>query len=119
MQERVCQKTPPGPLERGVESTGAQILAAIESSSRVMQTQIAAIAVDANLLRADLRVLHAGRSHFFQSPEAVWGWMERNNGTGTPEFLRGGVVGDLEGWRKCILQHAEVPDTIMPAVEAE
>ncbi|KAJ1217514.1 hypothetical protein NDU88_005108 [Pleurodeles waltl] len=50
-------KDPPGPPERGAEPTGAQILAAIESSSRMTQTQIVAIAVDVNLLRADLRVV--------------------------------------------------------------
>ncbi|KAJ1138945.1 hypothetical protein NDU88_005324 [Pleurodeles waltl] len=51
------QKDPPGPLEKGAEPTGVQILAAIESSSRAAQTQIAAIAVDVNLLRDDLRVV--------------------------------------------------------------
>ncbi|KAJ1158047.1 hypothetical protein NDU88_010743 [Pleurodeles waltl] len=51
------QKDPPAPLEKGAEPTGAQILAAIESSRQAMQTQIAAIAVDVNLLRADLRVV--------------------------------------------------------------
>ncbi|KAJ1187278.1 hypothetical protein NDU88_004056 [Pleurodeles waltl] len=51
------QKDPPGPLEKGAEPTGAQILAAIESSRHAMQTQIAAIAVDVNLLRAALRVV--------------------------------------------------------------
>ncbi|KAJ1193002.1 hypothetical protein NDU88_002308 [Pleurodeles waltl] len=51
------QKDHPGPSEKGVEPTGVQILAAIESSSRATQTQIAAIAVDVNLLRADLRVV--------------------------------------------------------------
>ncbi|KAJ1140535.1 hypothetical protein NDU88_006885 [Pleurodeles waltl] len=51
------QKDPPGPSEKGAEPTGAQILAVIESSSQATQTQIAAIAVDVNLLRADLRVL--------------------------------------------------------------
>ncbi|KAJ1152155.1 hypothetical protein NDU88_004932 [Pleurodeles waltl] len=51
------QKDPPGPLEKGVEPTGVQILGAIESLRHAMQTQIAAIAVDVNLLRADLRVV--------------------------------------------------------------
>ncbi|KAJ1100111.1 hypothetical protein NDU88_005200 [Pleurodeles waltl] len=69
------QKDPPGPSEKGAEPTGAQILAAIESSSRATQTQIAAIAVDVNLLRADLR----------------------NDGTGTPEFLWGKSGGRLRG----------------------
>ncbi|KAJ1143452.1 hypothetical protein NDU88_009761 [Pleurodeles waltl] len=50
-----------GPSEKGAEPTGAQILAAIESSSRATQTKIAAIAVDVNLLRADLRVLRGPR----------------------------------------------------------
>ncbi|KAJ1187484.1 hypothetical protein NDU88_004260 [Pleurodeles waltl] len=35
---------------------------------------------------AKLKVLHAGRSHFFQSPEAVWDWLERSEGTGTLEY---------------------------------
>ncbi|KAJ1204667.1 hypothetical protein NDU88_000107 [Pleurodeles waltl] len=51
------QKDPPSPSEKGAEHTGAQILAAIESSRHAMQTQIAAIAVDVNLLRTDLRVV--------------------------------------------------------------
>ncbi|KAJ1098233.1 hypothetical protein NDU88_003349 [Pleurodeles waltl] len=51
------QKDPLGPLKKGAEPNGAQILAAIESSSRATQTEIASIAVDVNLLRADLRVL--------------------------------------------------------------
>ncbi|KAJ1210567.1 hypothetical protein NDU88_005929 [Pleurodeles waltl] len=51
------QKDPPNALEKGAEPTGAQILAAIESLRHAMQTQIAAIAVDVNLLRADLRVV--------------------------------------------------------------
>ncbi|KAJ1143582.1 hypothetical protein NDU88_009889 [Pleurodeles waltl] len=51
------QKDSPGPSEKGAEPTGTQILAAIESSSRATQTQIAAIAADVNLLRADLRVV--------------------------------------------------------------
>ncbi|KAJ1205666.1 hypothetical protein NDU88_001094 [Pleurodeles waltl] len=51
------RKDPPGPLEKGLEPTGVQILAAIESSWHAMQTQIEAIAVDVNLLRADLRVV--------------------------------------------------------------
>ncbi|KAJ1206526.1 hypothetical protein NDU88_001930 [Pleurodeles waltl] len=51
------QNDPPGPSEKGAKPTGAQILAAIESSSRATQTQIAAIAVDVILLRADLRVV--------------------------------------------------------------
>ncbi|KAJ1190401.1 hypothetical protein NDU88_007139 [Pleurodeles waltl] len=51
------QKDPPGPLKKGAEATGVHILAAIESLQQAMQTQIAAIAVDVNLLRADLRVV--------------------------------------------------------------
>ncbi|KAJ1136125.1 hypothetical protein NDU88_002543 [Pleurodeles waltl] len=51
------QKDPSSALEKGAEPTGAQILATIESSRHAMQTQIAAISVDANLLRADLRVV--------------------------------------------------------------
>ncbi|KAJ1157471.1 hypothetical protein NDU88_010183 [Pleurodeles waltl] len=49
------QKDSPGPLEKGAEPTGAHLLAAIQSSSRETQTQITAIAVDVNLLRADLK----------------------------------------------------------------
>ncbi|KAJ1122467.1 hypothetical protein NDU88_000954 [Pleurodeles waltl] len=151
------QKDPPGPLEKGVEPTGGQTLAATESTGWATQTQIAAIAVDVSLLRADLRVvaersvateqqvtcmqsdvdtlkasvaileaktsklkvLHAGRSHFFQSPEAAWDWLERNDGTGTPESLRGRVVGDSKRQRKCLLQRVEVPDAIVPAMEGE
>ncbi|KAJ1125986.1 hypothetical protein NDU88_004399 [Pleurodeles waltl] len=45
------QKDPPSPLEKGTEPTGAQILAPLS------QTQIVAISVDVNLLRADLRVV--------------------------------------------------------------
>ncbi|KAJ1125386.1 hypothetical protein NDU88_003818 [Pleurodeles waltl] len=51
------QKDSSGPPEKGAEPTGAQILAAIEASGQAVQTQIAAISVDANLLRADLRVV--------------------------------------------------------------
>ncbi|KAJ1120534.1 hypothetical protein NDU88_008699 [Pleurodeles waltl] len=51
------QRDPPATSEKGAEPTGAQILAAIESSSRATETQVAAIAVDVNLLRADLRVV--------------------------------------------------------------
>ncbi|KAJ1206453.1 hypothetical protein NDU88_001858 [Pleurodeles waltl] len=50
------QKDSPGPSEKGAEHTGVQILAGIKSSSWATQNQIAAIAVDFNLLRADLRV---------------------------------------------------------------
>ncbi|KAJ1143790.1 hypothetical protein NDU88_010094 [Pleurodeles waltl] len=55
--EASLQMDHPGPLEKGAEPTGVQFLAAIESSSRATQTQIAAIAVDVNLLRSDLRVV--------------------------------------------------------------
>ncbi|KAJ1127405.1 hypothetical protein NDU88_005807 [Pleurodeles waltl] len=51
------RKDTPGPLEKGAEPNRAQILAAIESSSHAMQTQIAAIVVDVKLLRADLGVV--------------------------------------------------------------
>ncbi|KAJ1145220.1 hypothetical protein NDU88_011511 [Pleurodeles waltl] len=51
------QRDPPATLEKGAEPTGVQILAAIESSSQAKQTQIVAIAVDVNLLRADLSVV--------------------------------------------------------------
>ncbi|KAJ1158338.1 hypothetical protein NDU88_011029 [Pleurodeles waltl] len=50
-------KDHPGPSEGGAEPTRVQILAAIESSRHAMQTQIASIAVDVNLLRTDLRVV--------------------------------------------------------------
>ncbi|KAJ1185445.1 hypothetical protein NDU88_002237 [Pleurodeles waltl] len=39
------------------------------------------------LYPAKLKVLHEGRSHFFQSPKAAWGWLERNDGTRMPESL--------------------------------
>ncbi|KAJ1206104.1 hypothetical protein NDU88_001513, partial [Pleurodeles waltl] len=56
MQERASlQRDPPATSEKGMEPTGVQILANTESSSRATQSQIAAIAVDVNLLRADLR----------------------------------------------------------------
>ncbi|KAJ1123021.1 hypothetical protein NDU88_001494 [Pleurodeles waltl] len=45
------------PCHFGERSRAHRILAAIESSSWAMQAQIAAIAVDVNLLRADLRVV--------------------------------------------------------------
>ncbi|KAJ1081429.1 hypothetical protein NDU88_001611 [Pleurodeles waltl] len=51
------QKDPPSPLEKGAEPNGAQILAAMGSSRYAMQTPIAPMAVDVNLLRADLRVV--------------------------------------------------------------
>ncbi|KAJ1099473.1 hypothetical protein NDU88_004574 [Pleurodeles waltl] len=51
------QSESPATSEKGAEHTGAQILAAIESSSQATQAQIAAIEVDVNLLRADLRVV--------------------------------------------------------------
>ncbi|KAJ1118019.1 hypothetical protein NDU88_006214 [Pleurodeles waltl] len=51
------QKDSQGPTEKGAEPTGAQILAAHEASGQAVQTQIAAIAVYINLLRADLRVV--------------------------------------------------------------
>ncbi|KAJ1145918.1 hypothetical protein NDU88_012201 [Pleurodeles waltl] len=38
---------------------------------------------------ANLKVLHVGRSHFFQSSEAAWDWLERNDETGTPDSLHG------------------------------
>ncbi|KAJ1181440.1 hypothetical protein NDU88_006647 [Pleurodeles waltl] len=41
------------------------------------------------LYPAKLKVLHVGRSHFFQSPEAAWGWLERNDVTGMPASLQG------------------------------
>ncbi|KAJ1164621.1 hypothetical protein NDU88_005056 [Pleurodeles waltl] len=43
------------------------------------------------LIPAKLEVLHAGRSHFFQTPEAVWDWLELGSGDGTPRPQRGGV----------------------------
>ncbi|KAJ1083781.1 hypothetical protein NDU88_003936 [Pleurodeles waltl] len=48
---------PPGLTEKVCKPTGAQILAAIEASGQAVQAQIAYIAVDVNLLRADLRVV--------------------------------------------------------------
>ncbi|KAJ1083887.1 hypothetical protein NDU88_004042 [Pleurodeles waltl] len=55
--EGSVQKDSPGPTDKGGEPTRAQILAAIEASGQVVQTQIAAMAVDVNLLGADLRVV--------------------------------------------------------------
>ncbi|KAJ1199803.1 hypothetical protein NDU88_003635 [Pleurodeles waltl] len=51
------QQEPPGPLNKGSEPTGTQILAAVEASGQAVKSQIAAMAVDVNLLRADLRVV--------------------------------------------------------------
>ncbi|KAJ1112926.1 hypothetical protein NDU88_001187 [Pleurodeles waltl] len=51
------EKDSPATWKKGTEPTGAQIIAAIESSSWATQTQIAAIAVDVILLRADLRAV--------------------------------------------------------------
>ncbi|KAJ1210025.1 hypothetical protein NDU88_005393 [Pleurodeles waltl] len=51
------QKDPPGPLEKGAEPTWVQILAVIKSLQHAVQTQIAAIAVNVKLVRADLRVV--------------------------------------------------------------
>ncbi|KAJ1142644.1 hypothetical protein NDU88_008957 [Pleurodeles waltl] len=142
------QKDPPGPLEKGAEPTGAQILAAIESSRHAMQTQIAAIAVDINLRRADLRVVAErsvatekqvtclksdmntlkalvaileAKTHKLEarSPEAAWNWLERNDVMETPDSHMGRVAGDPEGQRRCILQPAEAPDANAPAEEAE
>ncbi|KAJ1191942.1 hypothetical protein NDU88_001255 [Pleurodeles waltl] len=48
---------PLGPLNKGSEPTCAQILAAIEAPGQAVKSQIAAMAVDVNLLRADLRVV--------------------------------------------------------------
>ncbi|KAJ1157746.1 hypothetical protein NDU88_010446 [Pleurodeles waltl] len=48
---------PPGPLNKGSEPTGAQALAAIEASGKAVKSQSTAMAVDVNLLRADLRVV--------------------------------------------------------------
>ncbi|KAJ1172404.1 hypothetical protein NDU88_004251 [Pleurodeles waltl] len=50
-QECLC------PSNKGSEPTGTQILAAIEASGQAVKSQIAAIAVDVNLLRADVRVV--------------------------------------------------------------
>ncbi|KAJ1186709.1 hypothetical protein NDU88_003490 [Pleurodeles waltl] len=36
------------------------------------------------LFQAKLKVLHAGHSHFFQTPEAVWDRLELGDGVGTP-----------------------------------
>ncbi|KAJ1129426.1 hypothetical protein NDU88_007796 [Pleurodeles waltl] len=46
-----------GPLNKESETTSTQILAAIEASGQAVKSQIAAMAVDVNLLRADLRVV--------------------------------------------------------------
>ncbi|KAJ1199020.1 hypothetical protein NDU88_002858 [Pleurodeles waltl] len=136
------QKDPPSPSEKGAEPTGEQILAAIESFSRATHTEIAAIAVDVNLLRADLRV-GAERSvateqkvtymqsdvEMLKASVAILDAQTRKleRGTGRSGTIRqecrnhcgGRVVGDSEGQRKCVLLRAELPDAIMPAVEAE
>ncbi|KAJ1154069.1 hypothetical protein NDU88_006826 [Pleurodeles waltl] len=51
------QKDSPSPTGKGDEPTGAQIFAAIEASRQAVQTQIAAMVVDVNLLRAEWRVV--------------------------------------------------------------
>ncbi|KAJ1213120.1 hypothetical protein NDU88_000759 [Pleurodeles waltl] len=48
---------PPCPVNKGSKPTGTQILATIEASGQAVKSQIAAMAVDVNLLRADLRVV--------------------------------------------------------------
>ncbi|KAJ1191666.1 hypothetical protein NDU88_000982 [Pleurodeles waltl] len=116
------------PLEKGAEPIGAQILAAIVSSRHAMQTQIVAIAVNVNLLRADLNVVAErlvatekevtclqsdmdmlkalvaileAKTHKLEarveSPEAAWDWLERNDETGTPDFLHGKSSGRPRG----------------------
>ncbi|KAJ1213711.1 hypothetical protein NDU88_001343 [Pleurodeles waltl] len=108
-------KRSPWYLGEGSRAHRAQILAAIESSSRATQTQIAAIEVDVNLLRADIKVV-VERSvateqqvtcmqfdvdmikafvAILESPETAWDWLERNDGTGTQESLRGESGGRL------------------------
>ncbi|KAJ1193834.1 hypothetical protein NDU88_003130 [Pleurodeles waltl] len=101
-------KDPPDPSERGAEPTRAQILAAIESSSRATQTQIAAIAVDVNLLRDDLRVV-AERSVATEQ-KCGTGWsrtmgQERRNPCGVEwwETLRAG------GSAYCSAQKYQMP----------
>ncbi|KAJ1139380.1 hypothetical protein NDU88_005753 [Pleurodeles waltl] len=122
------QKDPPGPLKKGAEPTGVQILGAIESSSRATQTQIASLSVDVNLLRTDLWVVAERLVATEQRVTCMQSdmdtlkasdWLERNYGTGMPERCMGRVAGDPEGQQKYILQHAEVSDAIVPAVEAE
>ncbi|KAJ1158228.1 hypothetical protein NDU88_010922 [Pleurodeles waltl] len=49
------------------------------------------------LYPAKLEVLHAGRAHFFQSPQAVWDWLERSNGTGPPRSPRRASGGKPQG----------------------
>ncbi|KAJ1106275.1 hypothetical protein NDU88_003676 [Pleurodeles waltl] len=51
------QPEPSGPSEDVREPSMAQILAAIEASGQAVQAQIAAIAMDVNLLRTDLRAV--------------------------------------------------------------
>ncbi|KAJ1173909.1 hypothetical protein NDU88_005733 [Pleurodeles waltl] len=43
------------------------------------------------LFPAKLKVLHAGSSHSFQTPEAVWDWLELGSSDGTPRPQSGGV----------------------------
>ncbi|KAJ1189969.1 hypothetical protein NDU88_006710 [Pleurodeles waltl] len=50
-------KDSPGPTDKEGEPTGAQILAPIEESGQAVQMEIDVMAVDVNLLRADMRVL--------------------------------------------------------------
>ncbi|KAJ1185887.1 hypothetical protein NDU88_002673 [Pleurodeles waltl] len=55
--EGSLQKDSSGPIDEGGEHTRAQIVAAIEAFGQAVQTQIGAMAVDINVLRADLRVV--------------------------------------------------------------
>ncbi|KAJ1203078.1 hypothetical protein NDU88_006873 [Pleurodeles waltl] len=71
---------PPGPLNKEIEPTGTQILAAMEASGQTVKSQIAIMAVDVNLLRSDLR-----------SPEAVWDWLELGDGDNAPRPQSGGT----------------------------
>ncbi|KAJ1079749.1 hypothetical protein NDU88_000003 [Pleurodeles waltl] len=47
------------------------------------------------LFPAKLKVLHAGRSHFFQTPKAICDWLELGDGGGTPGSQSRGVCEQL------------------------
>ncbi|KAJ1127556.1 hypothetical protein NDU88_005955 [Pleurodeles waltl] len=63
-------------------SAKAMILVAIEASGQAVQTQIAAIAVDVNMLRTDLRAV-AKRPVATEKQEVAWGWLELRGGGGS------------------------------------
>ncbi|KAJ1186070.1 hypothetical protein NDU88_002855 [Pleurodeles waltl] len=62
-------------------------VAALEVKMRRLELRVK----DAEGRETKLKVLHAGRSHFFQTPEAVWDWLELGDGGGTPGSQSAGV----------------------------